>query len=442
MKIAITLPIRINLLIISSLIFLFIGNYPALHANSPLPSQKTYRLHDDIYHNNIRTVQLRRTDHEMTLPVINFHSGERLHLSFDDLDADVKGYRYTVLHCDAHWNLSDLWPSDYITGFTDDMIESYRTSFNTIQAYTHYELIFPTQNLQFTLPGNYLLVVYLGNNPDNVAFTRRFSVVDSKVNIAGRVRMPPTSPERRKKHEIGFTVESNHVRISDPFRNLKVVVRQNHRWDNELRLQPHQVRGDVLDFNFMDESNTFYAGNEFRPLDLRALHSRAAGVQLIERDRDGYHVYLWPMQRRTFNAYIHEQDLNGRFTIMTDDNFDPAVNAEYVNVYFALLMENPIPNAQVFVAGALADWQFRDDNRMQYSLERPAYEATMLLKQGFYNFHFALLSRGELSADAGFFEGNHADTGNEYTIYVYYRFPGSRFDSLIGVKTIDSRDFL
>jgi hypothetical protein len=403
---------------------------------------KAFRPHDDIYHTNIRTVKLHRLGHELSFPVINFNSGEKFHLTFDDLDGDVKVYKYTVVHCDARWNISDLWPSDYISGFTDDLIEDYRYSFNTVQPYTHYELVFPTDNLRFTLPGNYLLIVFPASNPDDVAFTRRFGVVDTKVSIDGRIRMPPTSPERRKKHEIAFKINTLQYRISEPHRNLKVIVRQNNRWDNELLLQPYQVRGDVLDFEYMDETNTFYGVNEFRTIDLRTLRYLTKGVEGIERKHDGYHVYLWPEERRTFKSYIHEQDLNGRFQILAEDAFDPTIGSEYIWVHFALNMDLPIPNAGVHITGMLSDWQFRDENRMAYNMQRNAYEGKVYLKQGFYNYHYTLLNKGERAGDTGFFEGNHADTGNEYTIYVYYREPGSRFDTLIGVKTLNSRDFL
>lgn len=419
------------------------NNVSGTNITTSIPQgQSAFRPHDDVYHNNIKTVRLFRVGHELSFPVINFNSGEQFQLTFDDLDGDVKTYKYTVVHCDAFWNISDLWPGDYISGFTDDLIEEYRFSLNTVQPYTHYTLLFPNQRFAFTLPGNYLLLVFPATDPDNIAFTRRFSVVDPKVNIEGRIRMPPTSPERTKKHEVGFTINTQQFRIIDHRRNLKVVVRQNNRWDNEIKPQPYQIRGDLLDYNYPDESITFYAVNEFRSIDLRTVRYPTKGVQQIERDGEGYHFYLWPEQRRTFNAYIHETDLNGRFQILAENTSDPDVGSEYVYVHFALQMENPVPNADVFITGMLSDWQFRDDNRMQYSFRRKAYEATMYLKQGFYNYQYTLLVKGERSGDTGFFEGNHADTGNEYTVYVYYRQPGMRYDALIGVKTFDSRDFL
>jgi len=417
-------------------------NSEAHFTSSILQGQSAFRPHDDIYHDNIKTVRLFRVGHESSEPIINFNSGEQLQLTFDDLDGDLKTYKYTVVHFDAFWNISDLWPGDYISGFTDDLIEDYRFSLNTVQPYTHYTLLFPNPRFSFTLPGNYLLLVFLKDDPGNIAFTRRFSVVDPKVNIEGRIRMPPTSSERTKKHEVGFTINTQNFRITDHRRNLKVLVRQNNRWDNEIKPQPHQIRGDLLDYNYPDETITFYAVNEFRSVDLRSVRHTGKGVQLIERDSEGYHLHLWPEQRRTFNAYIHETDLNGSFQVLAQNIPDPDIGSEYLFVNFTLQMENPVPNADVFITGKLSDWQFRDDNRMQYCFNRKAYVAELYLKQGFYNYHYSLLVKGERSGDTGFFEGNHADTGNEYTVYVYYRQPGTRYDALIGVRTFNSKDFL
>lgn len=423
-----------NLMVLTS-IFIF------LVLTASAQSDKAYRIQDDVYARSIQTVRLQRLGYEMSFPVINFNSDEQLKLTFDDLDRDIKYFRYTFVHCDALWNLSDLWQSDYISGFPDDMINNYQSSFNTIQPYTHYELIFPNDNFNFILPGNYLLIVFNDNNPDDVVLTRRFSVVDMKVSIDGFIRTPKTISERNQKQEIGFTVNANKYPLSDISRNLKVIIKQNCRWDNELYLQPYQTNGSILDFRFPDGSNTFYGVNEFRTLDLRSLKYKSKNIRDFERDNDGYHFYLWPDQIKTTKPYIFEQDLNGRYQILAENSSDPAIDAEYVYVYFSLPFEQ-VPDADVYVTGMLADWQFRDQNKMYYNARRSAYELRMYLKQGFYNYHYALLKKDSQNGDPGYFEGNHTETGNEYTVYVYYREPGARYDILIGVKTFNSKDYL
>ena len=59
-----------------------------------------------------------------------------------------------------------------------------------------------------------------------------------------------------------------------------------------------------------------------------------------------------------------------------------------------------------------------EERVLQYSTERGCYEATLLLKAGYYSFLYA--SAGEHGAlTTRFTEGNHYQTQNSYTILLY-----------------------
>ena len=65
------------------------------------------------------------------------------------------------------------------------------------------------------------------------------------------------------------------------------------------------------------------------------------------------------------------------------------------------------------------------------------YEASLLLKQGWYNFEYVIKqSNGNLDFKA--LEGNHYETENDYLILVYYRDPRERYDKLIGYYSVNS----
>ena len=82
--------------------------------------EKEYvRMENHVYQPNIKTVLLHQRDWPLSTPVIELHTHQQLMLSFDDLDADVKDYYYTVVHCDMDWTVSDISPTDYIIGFTE-----------------------------------------------------------------------------------------------------------------------------------------------------------------------------------------------------------------------------------------------------------------------------------------------------------------------------------
>ena len=63
-------------------------------------------------------------------------------------------------------------------------------------------------------------------------------------------------------------------------------------------------------------------------------------------------------------------------------------------------------------------------------------EKEVLLKQGYYNYKYVTLKENEISSDL--IEGNHYETNNEYTIYVYYKSPWERHERLVGIEKITS----
>ena len=124
-------------------------------------SDKKTKYQNQIFVNNIKTVLLHPINNEMLIPIINLNSEEKLKFSFDDLNSDVKEYRYTLIHCDSEWQESDLMRSEYIDGMYSNPITDYQFSFNTTQEYVHYSLIFPEENLKPIISGNYIIKVSL-----------------------------------------------------------------------------------------------------------------------------------------------------------------------------------------------------------------------------------------------------------------------------------------
>lgn len=404
------------------------------------------RYEDYVYRQSIKTVLFHREGWEITPPLILFNSEEKLVLSFDDLDGDYKMWQYTVIHCDASWKPTDLWQNEYLEGFTDDYIRDYRFSFNTLQPFTHYTVTIPNENLKFTLPGNYLLKIYPDGDPEKPVITRRFMVVDPRVKVTGKVKRAGNIDQYFSHHEIPFSVHHPSYPISEPFRDLKVVILQNQRWDNALwGLKPMMLRTDELDYQYSDGSNTFEAGNEFRYFDIKSLRYNSERIRFIENRTDGYHVTLFPDATRTKKVYVTYTDINGQMLIKTEDAQDASTEAEYVWVDFFVPIEAPFTDGSVYVMGALTDWQYRttsgtDGNepygRMKYNFARQGYEARLYLKQGYYNYMYAFLPNGKTKAELSRLEGSLFETRNSYTILVYYREPGTRFDRLIAAEVI------
>lgn len=383
---------------------------------------------------------LHKDGFEMSAPVIRLNSDEKLKLSFDDLDGDLKRYRYTILHCEANWTTSpDLMITEYIHGFREENIDEYAYSYNTLVNYTHYSLVFPTRNLRPKISGNYVIRVYL-DDPGNVAFAWRFMVVEtSPAGIEGEARQANNIKDRFTRQEVDFTVHLNGMMIRDPDRELTVVITQNDRWDNALwDLKPKFNQGDVLDYNYNGEK-TFSGGNEFRSFDIKSLVYQTERIRKIDIDSGVTRVYLLYDPPRTVKNYVTEKDINGRKFIKNEENAKNSdIEADYALVHFFLPFESVLTSGQIYILGALTDWQLNEASRMAYDYTRKGYEKRLLLKQGYYNYLYVFRSGRPGLADEGFIEGSHFETENEYTVWVYYRETGGSFDRLIAVQNFNT----
>jgi len=400
------------------------------------------RYEDYVYKKNIHTVLLHRDDWEFSEPVIKLGSSEKLKLSFDDFDSDSKTYRFTIIHCDAAWQpTSSMLQSEYISGFFDDPITDYTYSKNTIQRYVHYELLFPTENMKPTKSGNYLLKVFLDYDPHDLVLTRRFMVMDNRVNIIPDIHRATIINDYDYKQEIDFTIQTTNYAVTNPYNDLKIVLVQNDRWDNAItKLKPNFVKDNELVYDF-DEDNVFPGGSEFRTFDMKSLRWNSEFVKGISSDSSkNYHVYLYPDKRRNHLRYFSETDINGKYKIhrMESSPNTWATEAEYAWVHFTLLMDKPAEDGSIYIFGALTDWKYSNDSKMKYNSSFSKYETTLFVKQGYYNYQYVYLKDNEKAGDESFVEGSHYETENDYIIYVYYKPMGSNYDHLIGMKRVNS----
>jgi hypothetical protein len=76
---------------------------------------------------------------------------------------------------------------------------------------------------------------------------------------------------------------------------------------------------------------------------------------------------------------------------------------------------------------------------MEYNENTDSYKNTRLFKQGFYNYKYVLVDR-DGSIDEGAISGNFWQTENKYTVLVYYRDIGARYDKIIAVGSANSID--
>lgn len=399
------------------------------------------RYEDHIYRPNIHTVILEQVNHPLSDPIIEPGTGEQLKLTFDDLDADGKDYAYKFFHCDSKWNLSSIDETEFLNGFYSDHITSFKPSFNTVQPYYHYFTVFPTSQMQFTKSGNYVIMVYENSEPDIPVVTHRFQIVESHVKILPNLHRAVVVDQRNSSQEIDFNIQYNNYVIQSPFSEITVVIRQNGRWDNAVYdIKPLFMKQNELEYNYEDV-NVFNGGNEFRNFDARTVKFQTQFVKNIELDSAGsYHIYLKDDESRSFKRYSIEDDIDGRYLIKMYDGNDSETESDYVTVHFRLKSEDVMPNGNYYVFGSLTNWQTEPFAKLHYNYEESAYETSLLLKQGYYNYEYVFLEDGKKIADETMIEGNHFETENEYTLLVYQQPPGSRYQKLIGYKKFSSKN--
>ncbi|MBE0648535.1 MAG: DUF5103 domain-containing protein [Bacteroidales bacterium] len=394
-----------------------------------------------VYDPNINTVLLYKDGFEMAMPVIALNSGEKLKLSFDDLDVSLKNYHFTIRHCTADWETTnDLLTTDYIDGMQDDQIDEFDYSYNTTVEYIHYTAFIPSRYLKPRISGNYLLIVYI-EGPEAPLITRRFMVVEpTSVSVDARVVRSNEPLESYSKQQIDFTVSMPGFIWSNPSREIKITILQNERWDNAIRNpKPRFVRGSELDFTF-DPLLIFNGGNEFRALDMKSLRYQTENIRLIEWDYE-YHVYMLEDYSRARKNYTLYRDINGRKLIQNEDYAtNSAIEADYAWVHFSIPSSSMIPGGKFYLMGALSDYRIAPPNEMVFDPQAKRYSCTLYLKQGFYDYQYLFVPDGSTVGDVSFFEGNHWETENQYTIFVYWHPLSGLYDQLVAVRDINSRD--
>jgi len=393
---------------------------------------------DKIYVSSIKTPVFFKTGFDLSPPVIGLNSPETVTLSFDDLDGTFKDLYYSIVHCDANWNPSDLMESEYLDGFFTYQITEHKYSFNTLTGYMNYQLTLPNDKTKFRKSGNYLLKVYANNDQEQLVMTRRFMIYEDQCGITPTLRRSSNVDDRTIKQELDLTINTMSLAVANPYSDIKVVILQNNRWDNFKKdLKPTFIRDKELVYD-LDEPNIFNGGNEFRFFDLKSITYRTQNVAKVIRDTVPWSVLLLNDEKRPYKKYSTLFDINGKFLIKNDDATNSNTEADYFNIHFYLPYDEPLTGGDIYIFGQLSDWQLKDEFKLQYNYRTNRYEKVILLKQGFYNYEYVFVGDTKKEPDESVVEGSHYDTENNYTILVYYYDIKLDCDRLVGIRQFNT----
>lgn len=377
------------------------------------------------YH--IRTIQFRGGAQQSKLPIIRL--GESLELSFDDIIGDEADYYYRITHHDFDWTPSDLSKGEYLDGFDDIRIVNYENSLNSLQLYSHYTLRIPNVDTRGVLKsGNYLLSIY--NYDGDLVFTRKFMVMLNEVKVAVDIKRSRTFKYINSKQSVYFTIDSPGELLINPKENVKTLVLQNNNLKSAITdLKPQYTIGSKLIYRY-DLESSFWGGNEFLNFDSSKLLGGNISIRRVELT-DIYEHFLYTRGSRANALYTYYPDINGDFVVRSARFKNHNIQAEYVRIHFNFQYFEDIGDKEIHIYGSFNNWCIDESTYLSYDEMSDSYRTSRLFKQGFYNYRFVLVDR-DGSVDEGSIGGDYWETENDYTVVVYYRGPGERYDRIIG----------
>ncbi len=442
-----------------------------------LPGQTRLKYDDFVYNNDIKTVMTYINGQYKPVPVLRINSEDVMHVQFDDInDNENKEYRYKIIHCTKDWEKSIVSELDYLLGYNDEPLRSWEFSQGTFVPYTHFYIDFPNSNTQFKASGNYILLIYDKNDKEKPVLTKRFMVTEELAPAFVNFIRPISVMDARRNHQFSLQIPLKSLSTFNPQRDIYVHAIQNGNWKTGVyNLKAESVLPDLIRFNSFGAIN-FLALNEFRNFDTRTLLSRGRHVKKISRETTPALVELMADKSQEVLSYSLMFDFNGKYFINNLDfgaanrrQFSLATenlyklrdlnnilerpysgtvrdgytinpkdfSSDYSKVKFTLEV---IPDftSKIYVFGELSNWQILPEFEMKYNEANEKFEASILLKQGYYDYMYAKVDP-EGKIDLHTLQGSWQDTENDYTFLTYLREPGARLDRLVGVRILSSK---
>ena len=409
---------------ITLLFFLFLFQIPEGQA----------QVEETIEPEYIRTIQFKGASSQSKLPIIEL--GQKLQLSFDDIIGNEADYFYTIAHFNFDWTPSDLSKGEYLDGFDDVRIETYENSFNTLQLYSNYKLSIPNRETRaIKKSGNYLLRIF--NDDGEIVFSRKFMVLERVLSVEVEIKRSRIIKNIDQQQVVQFKINSPNLLLINPKQNVKTLVLQNNNLKTAItNLKPLYTIGSELIYKY-DQEAAFWGGNEFLFFDNKDLRSSTNGVRYVELN-ELYENFLFTNIDRSVRPYTYNPDINGNFQVRNlYASQNQNIEADYVLMHFNLQHYGSLGDKEIHIYGNFNNWTIDQTTYMRYNEKTDTYQNARLFKQGFYNYKYVMVNR-DGSVEQGPVSGDFWQTENQYTVLVYYRAPGARFDRLMGEGSANS----
>lgn len=356
-------------------------------------------------------------------------------LEFDELGSNTQNYYLKIINCNADWSVSQLNDIQYLEKFNEYPILDRQLSYNTRVGYCHYKIFLP----KVMVSGNFLAVVYKNGDTKDIILSKRYIVYEPLIDIKWDIKFPVNVTDRNSGQQIDFLMNYTRYNIINPLANVKVVIRQNFRWDNAItNLKPSFLdeNSKVLQYWFFNRENVFDGLNEFRYFDIRSNRFGGQNVAKVSFDANKTEVYLAEDLNRNSQPYSFYADfMDGRYVIYNYESGDREIQPDYVNTTFVL--NSPKLTQDIYVMGSFNNWKCDNTTKMTYETGINRYLCKVLLKQGQYNYGYAAVNPNNGKKNEAELEGSFSVTQNWYDILVYVRPFGAISDHLVGYSKVN-----
>jgi hypothetical protein len=305
-----------------------------------------------------------------------------------------------------------------------------------LQSYSHYTLKIPNRDTRkLTKSGNYMISIFDDNR--EIVFSRKFMIVENIVSVPTFIKRARDIKIIKTKQVVQFVIDSPNLQITNPDETIKTLILQNSNLNNPItNLKPQYTIGSQLIYRY-DKEASFDGGNEFLYFDNKDIRAGTSSIRRIDLT-DIYNNFLYTNGARFNRPYTYNPDINGNYQVrVLNANTNIAIEADYARVYFTLQYFEEIADKEIHVYGNFNNWTIDGSTYMEYDSFSDTYINNRLFKQGFYNYKFVLVNR-DGTIDEGAISGNFWQTENEYTVLVYFRDLGARYDRIIGVGKANS----
>lgn len=397
-------------------------------SNIPLKAQ----IANKVFKEPIKTAYLSQglTNEYITEnPCFSIENQENWNLQFDDLSLQSTSYSLRIIHCQADWKPSNLSEIEYLEQFNDIPLRNTASSMGTKIPYQHFQIPLPKTRIS----GNFIAMIYANRNKKDTILTRRYSIYQSEMTVAGKMSFAKTNSLRNTHQALDINLIYPDSYLISSEDALRIEVRKNNQSENQIKSFPRPIINSMerrISFPFYNQENSILGGNEFRMIDARSSQQKLSYVASLQTENRYTEIITATEQPQGNYSYVQRPDFNGAFVISNYENPNQALMSDYVWCQFNLKSAQYL-NEKIYVVGAFNSYQKNTTSEMTYHANIGSYTCRILIKQGIYNYVFASDSATNTSL-----EGNHAQTENQYEVLVYFKKPGQRNDSLVGYQKI------